>query len=467
MTSRTVSVKLKDGSTQKHTFWYSRYGQLVTVAQAGYGWDKQYAYALGDVNAENLRIADVWLALDKAKSVDDLVKAQSKYQGVPWVNTIAADDKGQALYQDNSVVPHVTDQQQKDCIPAGLPAIVHSAAGIITLDGSRSACAWGSDPDAVVRGIFGPKNLPILKRRDYVQNSNDSYWMTNSKVPITGIPEIVGDTNTALGLRTRYGLREINERLTGSDGESGKGYTIGLLRKMWSSADSEGGLLLKNQLADFCATTPTVDIGGGKIVDISAACPIVRNWDASARLDSKGDWLFTMWSHFADDTFADKFDPANPLTTPNRLATTNANLVALGKAVQALRDRGLPLDATTRQVQFLERRGVKIPVRGCDTGCYAAIDASVDPAADSKSSGIPIEYGQVLYGSSIVETIELTKKGPKGGTILTYSESENPDSKHSGDQTKLFSENGWVPLTFSEKQILGNKDLKTTTLSGR
>jgi acyl-homoserine-lactone acylase len=339
MTSTTVSVKSLEGGrlkTQKHTFWYSRYGQLVTVSQAGFGWDKQYAYALGDVNADNLRIADVWLALDKAKSVGDLVKAQSKYQGVPWVNTIAADDKGQALYQDNSVVPHVTDQQQKDCIPAGLPAIVHSAAGIITLDGSRSACAWGSDPDAVAKGIFGPKKLPVLKRRDYVQNSNDSYWMTNSKVPITGIPTIVGDTN-----------------------------------------------------------------------------------------------------------------------------------VALGKAVQELRDRGLPLDATTRQVQFLERRGVKIPVRGCDTGCYADIDGSVDPAGDSKSSGIPIEYGQVLYGSSIVETIELTKKGPKGGTILTYSESENPDSKHSGDQTKLFSENGWVPVTFTEKQILGNKDLKTTKLSGR
>ena len=56
-------------------------------------------------------------------------------------NTLAADNKGQALYQDNSVVPHVTDAQQKSCIPSGLPSVVHTAAGIITLDGSRSACA--------------------------------------------------------------------------------------------------------------------------------------------------------------------------------------------------------------------------------------------------------------------------------------------------------------------------------------
>ena len=70
---------------------------------------------------------NVWLAIDRAEVVRGLVKAQSRIQGVPWVNTIAADDRGRALYQDNSVVPDVTKAKIAICIPAGLPQLVYAA----------------------------------------------------------------------------------------------------------------------------------------------------------------------------------------------------------------------------------------------------------------------------------------------------------------------------------------------------
>ena len=125
MTSRTVRVKVKTQGglqTRRHTFWYSRLGPILDIPQAFYSWNATNAYALGDANADNLRVGDVWFDIDRARSVGDLVRAQSRDQGVPWVNTIAADDHGRALYQDNSVVPHVTKAKINTCIPAGLPS---------------------------------------------------------------------------------------------------------------------------------------------------------------------------------------------------------------------------------------------------------------------------------------------------------------------------------------------------------
>jgi hypothetical protein len=39
---------------------------------------------------------------------------------------------------------------------------------------------------------------------------------------------------------------------------------------------------------------------------------------------------------------------------------------------------------------------------------------------------------------------DMSKKGPIARTILSYSESTNPNSPHQGDQTKLFARKQWV-----------------------
>ena len=81
--------------------------------------------------------------------------------------------------------------------------------GLPVLDGSRAACDWGTDPDAVQPGIFGPSHMPSLFRDDYVTNSNDSYWLTNPEQPLEGFARIIGDERTARALRTRLGLRMV------------------------------------------------------------------------------------------------------------------------------------------------------------------------------------------------------------------------------------------------------------------
>jgi acyl-homoserine-lactone acylase len=409
---------------------------------------------------------NVWFDIDRARTVDDLVKAQSRNQGVPWVNTIAADSRGVALYQDNSVVPAVDREKIDTCIPDGLPTVVYQVARVITLDGSRSACGWAREQGAVEPGILAPRHLPILKRRDYVQNSNDSYWYTNPERPLTGFSPIIGSEGTELGLRTRYGLRTIAARLAGTDGLPGRKYTLGRLRSLWERDDSEAGRLVKDQLATLCEANPSIVVDG-QPVDVRAACPVLRAWDATARLDSKGAWLFGVWWRLAGATFSDPFDPNAPLSTPKVLATSAENVTAIGAAVKNLRDHGLPLDASMRQAQHVLRHGKRIPIHGCSSGCYQDIEAVIDPEAESESQGVPVRYGQVVAGSSIVMQVELTGRGPKGTTVLTYSQSENPRSPHSGDQTKLFSAGKWVPIRFTRQQIARDPKLRRYTVRAR
>lgn len=47
---------------------------------------------------------------------------------------------------DIQVVPHVTDELRARCGTG-------PDFGLVIPDGSRSACDWGSDPDAVVPGL--------------------------------------------------------------------------------------------------------------------------------------------------------------------------------------------------------------------------------------------------------------------------------------------------------------------------
>jgi Penicillin amidase len=88
------------------------------------------------------------------------------------------------------------------------------------------------------------------------------------------------------------------------------------------------------------------------------------------------------------------------------------------------------------------------------------------PKAATTAQGLPVRYDQVVAGSSIVMQVELTRRGPKGTTILTYSQSENPRSRHSGDQTSLFSRRKWVPIVFTRRQVARAR-ISGATRSGR
>ncbi|HEX5451183.1 MAG TPA: penicillin acylase family protein, partial [Candidatus Limnocylindrales bacterium] len=307
-----------------------------------------------------------------------------------------------------------------------------------------------------------PSNLPIGFRKDYYLNANDSYWQTNAKDPLTGFSPIIGCEGCQQGFRTRLGHLMVQERMSATDGLGGKpGFTLGNMTKMWLADRSLGAEMEVDALAEICDDNPTIVTPSGN-VDVTEACPILHDYNRTGQLDSPGGWLFNTWWWIAGSGSFWKvpFDPANPLTTPNTVNQENPDtIVALGEAVQRLRDLGIPLDASYGNVQYAAGRNDKrIPIHGCDTGCWQNIDANLDP--DSPEYG----YGQVNYGSSTVQMTELGPKGPKGHWILTYSQSENPQSRHHDDQTKLFSKSEFVPMLYTNKEIRSDPKLKVTKL---
>jgi acyl-homoserine-lactone acylase len=410
------------------------------------------------------RAANEYLWMGQATSVADLLKVESTYLAIPTFNTIAADDTGHALYADVGNTPNVPQSLITACTPPGAARLVYTAAGVITLDGSRSACAWQNDPGTPVPGIFNASHLPHTIRTDYVENSNDSYWLANPSAPFPAYSPIIGDINTTQGLRTRLGNQMIAERIAGTDGLGPPKFTLSSLQAMWESDQSALAQLVLKPLVSACQATPTAKATNGTVVDLTAACTALAAYNGTGGLNATGGWLFSEWYALApsDNFWATPFNAAAPLTTPSGLDTSNpAILQALADAVLSLRAHHIPLDTSYGQVQYAARNGIKIPIPGCDTGCFNAIYA-----ADGLGGALDADpYGEVHDGSSLVMTTGLTAHGPVSQGILTYSQATNPKSPWFANMTKLYSEHRWVSLPYTAAQLAHDRGAHTTTLS--
>jgi acyl-homoserine-lactone acylase len=466
----TVQSLQADGSLAdvSRTLYETEYGPMFTsiLGLPLFPWTPLQGYALGDVNYENFRYLNHFLETDRAKSVKDYDRIERTIQGIPWVNSIAADRKGNAYYSMDGAIPNVPDSKATGCSGA-LGLAVFPLTGIPVLDGSRSECNWDSDPDAVIPGIFGPSNIPRLFRRDYVENGNDSHWLSNPEQPLTGYARVIGDEETARSLRTRLGLTMIQQRIAGTDGLPGKKFTLRNLATVALGNRQYAGELWRDELVDFCNANPVVTSSAGQ-VNVSAACPVLAAWDGHDDLDSKGAILFRRFvsrllGNFqtvptgvssgqapgSEDVFDVPFDPADPVNTPRGL-NTDSPLVgkALGDAINDLAGAGIPLDGTLRQFQYETRGGKRIPIHGGPgtLGDFNAINVTWNP-----KSGYP----DVPHGSSFIAAMTWARHGcpVRELSFVTYSESENQQSRHSSDYTRAFSKKKWNRVPFCGADI--------------
>ena len=472
----TVTVRNADGSlgTRSRTLYSSHHGSILTsiLGLPLFPWTPATAWSLGDANAGNFRYLNHFFEVNMAQSVSELREIQERNQGVPWVNTLAADSEGDAYYSDVSVVPHVTDEKAAVCnTPLGRGTF--AALGLPVLDGSLSACEWGSDPDAIEPGIFGPGNLPKLFRGDYVTNSNDSYWLSNPAEPLEGFDRIIGDERTERSLRTRSGLVMVEQRLTGSDGRPGDRYTLSQLQDTVFDNRQHAGELWRDELAAFCETQPTM-VGSSGPVDVSEACPVLRAWDLKDDLDSRGAILFRRFATRAlgavpvagtPGLFTNQFDANDAVHTPYGLNIANPVVEqSLADAVTDLRNAGIPLDAPLRDWQYERRGSERIPIHGGPggVGVFNAINVGWT------GSGANTGYSNVPHGSSFVMAARFTDDPDcpvDTRTILTYSQSTNANSPYFADQTRMFSRKEWKDERFCEEEIAADPNLEVKTIS--
>ena len=170
----------------------------------------------------------------------------------------------------------------------------------------------------------------------------------------------------------------IAERMAGTDGLGGRKFTVSLLQRMWENDRSKLAELVLGSLVGACRANPHQIASNGMAVDLTAACTALAGYNRTGNLDAHGGWLFYTWFNYAPSSgfWADAFDPNRPLTSPSQLNTANpAILKALADAVLNLQAHRLSLTASYGEVQHATRNAAKIPIHGCNTGCFNAIQS--------------------------------------------------------------------------------------------
>jgi acyl-homoserine-lactone acylase len=382
------------------------------------------------------------------------------------VNTIAADSSGHALYSDIQVVPGVTDSQAEQCDTA-LGAVSFAQSGLPVLDGSRSACTWGTGPGSAAPGILGPGAEPALETSDFVENSNDSYWLASPAHPLTGFPRITGLTGTDLGLRTRSALSMVMGRISGADGLGPPGFSFGDMKDLMFSDIQYGASLVKPQLVAMCQAFPggLAPTSTGTIA-VGDSCDVLAAWDGRENTGSQGAVLFrAFWARalaVPGGPWTQPFDPASPLTTPSGLNTASrAVQQAFGNALAALTGAHLAYGVPLGTVQYALRDGQQIPLPGGPGDPEGEFNAVYEQVVQQPGVG-PSD------GSSYIQVVTWPPGDPcpAAATLLTYSESDDPGSPYYADQTLLFSHSQWVTPYFCPAQVAAHA-VSTVVLHGR
>ena len=480
MQPETVSVDVRqaDGSVvpASHTFWQTKYGPVLVPA-APAAWSPTRAYALTDVNLENSRAFRQYREMGTARNLDEFSAVLRRHVALPWVNTIAADSAGNAYYADIGSMPNASNAKLAACIKPGLSQAL-AASRLYALDGSKSACDLGTDADAPEPGIFGAGNMPGLMRRDYVQNSNDSYWLANPAQRLEGYSQIIGtDENRAQSFRTRLGITQIRDRQAGTDTVPGAGFNRQWLQDvLYGNRHYSAEIMLDGVLQVCAAQNPVVTIGG-QAVNVAPACSVLAAWDRRNNTASVGAHVWTeFWRRLSGAPtagsglpvvtsllYAVPFNPADPVGTPRGLSVAQAGVVTrvmgeLAYTVKFFADNAIPLNRPWGQVQFDTRNGERIPVHGGSgvSGVYNAI---------TPSTLVPnVGFTPILGGSSYIQSVTFTPSGPDARAVVTYSQSTDPANPNYADMTKLFSNYGWVTMPFAEGDIRRDPNLQVLKL---
>lgn len=430
LSRKTLSIQVRDEagklSTLTRDVYESSHGPLLNWPGM-LDWNATQAYALRDANLDNTRVLQQWYEIDQATDVAGLRRTVERLQGIPWVNTLAADEKGDTLYMNQSVVPYLTAEQLQGCVIAEL-----AQRGLPALRGDTDECVWRVDSRAPQAGITPADELPVLQRDDYVQNSNDSAWLTNPSVPLQGYSPLVSREGRPLGLRARFALQRLqgSQPLTADD----------LVRMV---KDNRVYLfdLLRDDLAVLCASEQ------GGVAE--RACAALADWDGTANVDSGMGML--LFQHFAarflalGNAWRVPFDAAAPLNTPRGFDPDDPRVrEALREAAREVAALGIDDGRDWGAVQVSSRGEERLAVPGGngELGIYNAIQSR------------PVEQRlEVVGGSSYIQMVTFTEKGPRVRGLLAFSQSADPASPHHADQTRLFSEQDWPLLPYDDEQI--------------
>jgi acyl-homoserine-lactone acylase len=478
ISKKTFYVEVKAGNSSvilAKDFYYSHHGLMIeTPASLNFmSWTDESAFTLRDSAAENTDLVDHWLAINLATNLTEFQQAYKDYDGIPWVNTMYADDLGNAFYIDKTRIFNLNEQALALMRTDPTLVATRNSVGFDILPGNTRLF----EPN----GLNSYDQAPKLLRSDFVQNSNNSYWLTNPEVPMSGYSILYGDDFSPLSFRTRMGLTLLSD----SAGEDHK----------FNAAEVEAALLSNRaylaeitlvELLRQCqvqGNTPVV-LDNGLTVNISAGCNALASWNLRMDQQSSAGHLFREFAFKFNPEihFSVPFDAQDPINTPKQLINDGSALKIFAAAIANVERANIALEAILGDIQFTEKTladglpsGLRFPWAGSknqEGGFNVFASSKLDdtllpiyqyPVVLDVETGKPLASGlseagyQINYGSSWIFIVNFTENGPVARGIITYSQSSNSVSEHFDDQNKVYSDTTALrPLLFTEADISNN-----------
>ncbi|HYI60370.1 MAG TPA: penicillin acylase family protein [Acidimicrobiales bacterium] len=474
-----VDVRGDDGQLTRveRTLWSTHHGPMVNLPLLGWGLDTAFTYR--DANLDNTAVIEQFLGMDRARSMDDLQRVFAEVQGLPWVNTLAADRTGRCWYIDASATPNLSPEAEvryRQRVETDFVAALLLENRVALLDGSDPGDDWVDEDGARSPGLVPHTRLPQVERRDVVVNANDSHWLTHPDELLEGYSPLHGFERTPRTLRTRQNLKVATGLAASGD------VTVEAVAEAVLANESLSAELLRDAVVARARAAGKVE-AEGQVVDVAAAAEVLAGWDGRYDLASRG---AALWREVvagfaagelldAGPLFGEGWDPADPVATPRDLAPAPADgddpvVGAVARAVVALDRAGVALDAPLGDVQWAQRGEHRVPVHGGGEvegvlnvlGPTGALSSSaLEPGPPplelqpgrTERTGLTAGGYRCTYGTSFFMVVEMTDDGPRGQGLLAYGQSGDPGSPHHVDGTEAYAAKATRPLLFSDTDI--------------
>jgi acyl-homoserine-lactone acylase len=483
----TVGVLREDGEVDEVTrpVWSSHYGPMLNLPMLG--WSDQWGFTFRDANSGNDKFLAQFLGMDAAHDLAEFRHVFETVNGIPWVNTLAADSSGGVWYVDACRTPALSAAGEawlRTRLAEDPLVRLLFDNKVALLDGSDPVCEWEDRPGAPVDGVVPFAEVPQLSRDDYIANANESHWLTNPAHPLEGFSVLHGVEGAPPSPRTRANLTALT--VPGS-GPAGGLTAIDLEERIFSNRSVTAELACE-AIAARCRSVGVAKVGE-RTVDLVAVADVLDGWDRRFDVGSRGAaiWRETM-AGLPDEAlrapgvlWAEPFSLDEPMAGPRTVTAPPGSgpdpvIEAVARAVIALEAAGVAIDAPLGEIQFAERGGRRIGVHGGQErdgtanilgplGMFPS--SSLEPLAPladpvggrSDVTGLRAGGYSVTYGTAFVMIAEMTADGPRARGLMAYGQSGDTSSPAAAEPVAAYAEKKLRPLLFEEEDILADPNL--------
>lgn len=395
---RTIRLKVKLG--------FIKLGVTRTVLETEYGpvfKTKNAWYAIRFPAYTDIRAAEQWYRMDKARSLDEFEKAM-RMDALPLFNVVYADREGNIYFHSGGQIP-----RRNPSLDWRQPIAANSSAykwnDLLKYDEKPTVL----NPECGF--IYNCNQTPLFSTGDECE------WQGY----FTGLQQFVYNR----GERFREML----------EGHEGKFSWEDFLWIKFDKAYNDTGTYAKNFAALY-----TLD--ESKYPDIADAIRKLKNWNREGTADNT-DAALALVTH---DFLRKKCDcPFALLMIRKRAITEEEAVEAIREAKKFMLKTHSTLDVSLGEVQRHIRGSVSLPAGGL---------REVPRAADGKLFDKKKGIFRVESGDGYIQAVKFYKDKIELSAINAYGASAHPGSPHYNDQMQIFEKEKFRMMTFDKADIL-------------